>query len=78
MDQEKEIMNLREAVATLKADVANLVGWQESQNGTIHRVEKKVDDTDQKIDRKFEKLQYWIMGTMATSLITLVALFIKG
>lgn len=67
LDQEKEIIDLRGEVAVLKADLINLQGWQKSQNGTIHRVDSKVD-----------KLQYWIMGTMATSLITLVALFIKG
>jgi hypothetical protein len=28
----------------LKHDVNNLVGWQKSQNGSIHRVESKVDN----------------------------------
>ena len=43
LDQEKEIINLRGEVAALKANVNNLVGWQQTQNGTIHRVDSKVD-----------------------------------
>ena len=35
----------------------NLEGWQKSQNSTIKEVNKKVD-----------KLQYWIMGVMAAAL----------
>jgi len=54
-------------VASLKADVCNLKGWQKTQNGAIHRVEAKV-----------EKLQYWIMGVMATCIFTLITLFVKG
>ena len=54
-------------VASLKADVCNLKGWQKTQNGTIHRVEAKV-----------EKLLYWIMGVMVTCIFTLITLFVKG
>jgi hypothetical protein len=54
-------------VAGLKADVCNLKGWQKTQNGTIHRVEAKV-----------EKLLYWIMGVMVTCIFTLITLFVKG
>lgn len=54
-------------IASLKADVCNLKGWQKTQNGTIHRVEAKV-----------EKLLYWIMGVMATCIFTLITLFVKG
>ena len=54
-------------VAGLKADVCNLKGWQKTQNGTIRRVEAKV-----------EKLLYWIMGVMVTCIFTLITLFVKG
>ena len=54
-------------IAGLKADVCNLKGWQKTQNGTIHRVEAKV-----------EKLLYWIMGVMVTCIFTLITLFVKG
>lgn len=43
MDHEKEIIYLRGEVATLRADVNNLTGWQHTQNGTINRVDSKVD-----------------------------------
>jgi hypothetical protein len=56
-----------EDIGKLKESVDNLEGWQKSQNGTIHRVEIKV-----------EKLQYWIMGVLVTCIFTLVTLFTKG
>ncbi len=43
MDYEKEIVFLRQKVATLEANTNNLVGWQHSQDGAIHRVDAKVD-----------------------------------
>ncbi|WP_041285050.1 hypothetical protein [Desulfoscipio gibsoniae] len=42
MNHEEEIIYLREEVATLKANVENLVGWQHTQNGTIKNVDDKV------------------------------------
>ncbi len=55
-----------EDIGELKKAVDSLEGWQRSQNGTIYRVEAKV-----------EKLQYWIMGVMATSIFTLVGLIFQ-
>ena len=54
-------------VAGLKADVRNLKGWQKTQNGSLQRMEAKV-----------EKLQYWIMGVMTTCIFTLITLLVKG
>ncbi|AGL03917.1 hypothetical protein Desgi_4693 [Desulfoscipio gibsoniae DSM 7213] len=42
VNHEEEIIYLREEVATLKANVENLVGWQHTQNGTIKNVDDKV------------------------------------
>jgi len=40
---EMRFRDLEKEVATNTADVNNLVRWQEDQNGSIHRVESKVD-----------------------------------
>ena len=48
-------------VAGLERDVDNLKGWQDTQNGTLIRMEAKID-----------RLVYWLMGEMA-ALILLVA-----
>ena len=45
------------AQARTEERLDNLEGWQKSQNSTIKEVNKKVD-----------KLQYWIMGVMAAAL----------
>jgi len=63
VDTEQEIMYLRGEVARLGADMANLTGWQHTQNGTIDRVAARVD-----------KLQYWIMGLLGTSVMSLFLL----
>ncbi len=46
--QEKTIVVMEEAIK-------NLTGWQKKQNGTLIRIEDKVD-----------KLVWWILGTFAT------------
>lgn len=61
MDLEAQVMDLGKKVATLEADVENLVGWQKSQNGTIQGVADKVD-----------RLQNWIMGLLGTTVLSLL------
>jgi len=58
---------IEERVSVVETDVENLKEWQEKQNGAIHDVNDKID-----------RLQYWIMGVLATSLITLATLILKG
>ena len=69
MDHEKEIIHLRGEVATLRADVNNLVGWQHTQNGTINRVDAKVDD--------IYKIMLGTAGTAALSFLgTIITLLV--
>ena len=57
---------MAERVATLEADVENIKGWQKTQNGTLQRIDGKID-----------KLVYWLMGTMATVVIFVVGLYVN-
>lgn len=54
-------------IAGLQHDLDNLKGWQKSQNGAIHRVEKKLDN-----------LIMWGLGFMAANFIGLLFLMLKG
>ncbi len=42
MDTENMIILLREEVSRLNADMANLKGWQKTQNGSLVRIDEKV------------------------------------
>jgi len=53
----ERVGKLEIAQARTEERLDNLEGWQKSQNCTIKEVNKKVD-----------KLQYWIMGVMAAAL----------
>jgi len=53
----ERVGELEIAQARTEERLDNLEGWQKSQNCTIKEVNKKVD-----------KLQYWIMGVMAAAL----------
>ena len=57
MEITERVGELEIAQARTEERLDNLEGWQKSQNGTIKEVNKKVD-----------KLQYWIMGVMAAAL----------
>ena len=54
-------------IGRLEEAIDNLEGWQKKQNGSLQRLEAKV-----------ERLQYWIMGVMVTCIFTLITLFVKG
>ena len=53
--------DLASEFATEKEKVANLEAWQTRQNGTLQRLEAKLDN-----------LRNWIMLTLATALLTTV------
>jgi len=66
LEFEKEIWDLKEEVAELKADVCNLNGWQKTQNGALLRVDAKVD-----------QLKMWIMGVLATVIASIFISLVK-
>ena len=49
-------------IAALEENIKNLTGWQKTQNGTLIRLEEKID-----------KLVWWILGTFATFSIGVVS-----
>ena len=53
-------------IGRMEEAIDNLEGWQKKQNGSLQRMEAKV-----------EKLQYWIMGVMATSIFTAITLIFQ-
>ena len=57
MEITERVEKLEIAQARTEERLDNLEGWQKSQTGTIKEINKKVD-----------KLQYWIMGVMAAVL----------
>ena len=54
-------------IGRMEEAIENLEGWQKTQNGSLQRMETKV-----------EKLLYLIMGVMVTYIFTLITLFLKG
>ncbi|MCG8401353.1 MAG: hypothetical protein MJA84_07120 [Firmicutes bacterium] len=69
MDCEKELIDILEEVATLKADVANLNGWQKNQNGALLRVDSKIEN--------IYKIMIGTAGTAALSFLgTIVTLLV--
>lgn len=60
MDYSNEINALRRETATASADIANLKGWQKTQNGSIQRLDAKVDG-----------MYKLLLGTALTAVLTL-------
>jgi hypothetical protein len=67
LDCEKEILCLGKKVEGLEHDVANLNGWQKTQNGALLRVDDKVD-----------KLKLWIIGVLASVVAGIFINLVKG
>lgn len=66
MDFEKEITELGKKVEGQEHDIANLCGWQKTQNGALLRVDQKVDN-----------LQKWILGVLATTVASIFINLVK-
>ena len=45
-----------EDIQGLKSDVKNLLGWQRTQNGSINRIEEKVDHLTEYFQDKLHKI----------------------
>jgi len=67
LDTEKEIADLGKKVEGLEHDVANLNGWQKTQNGALLRVDDKVD-----------KLKLWIISVLAGVVVSIFVNLVKG
>jgi len=64
------LTELAERVAALEADTENFRDWQLKQNGSLQRLEAKID-----------KIYMWLIGLMGgviTSLLLLIAQFFAG
>jgi len=51
----------------LEARIHNLEGWQEKQNGTLVRLEGKID-----------RIVWWLLGELAALLIMAAGIWLKG
>ncbi len=58
---QQDVIDLGKEIAAMKRDIANLQGWQKTQNGTLQR-----------IDNRLHSLERWIMAILATSLISVL------
>jgi len=64
------LTELAERVAALEVDTENFRDWQLKQNGSLQRLEAKID-----------KIYLWLIGLMGgviTSLLLLIAQFFAG
>lgn len=69
-----ELSQIAQQVVTNKADIDNLKRWQEAQNGSILRAEKKIDKLDEKLDEKIGELKNGfnrILGGIAIACVLL-------
>lgn len=57
---EKAIADVDRRITRVEQDVTNLRGWQKTQNGSLLRIDTKVD-----------KLTWWIMGVLATTIASI-------
>lgn len=54
----ERMTTMEQRIATCEAGVSNLERWQKAQNGSIHRVEAKVDHITEMLTSHYK----WISG----------------
>lgn len=71
-----------EQIATALAEhgesIKNLQGWQKRQNGSLLKIEEKIDRMDEKFNERFNSLYFWLVGLMGGVIASLFLLVTKG
>lgn len=70
MNQVEEIISLGKKVAAMEADIANLVGWQNTQNGTIHKVNDKVDGLAESLNKNTTGIYRMLLGAVGAAALS--------
>lgn len=68
---------LEERVATLEADNANFKKWQESHDISIQGIRNSIKETDDKFDKKFDRIMFWNMTQLALLVVTFITILVK-
>ena len=68
---------IRERVATVEAQHANFTKWQEDQNGTLKRLEEKLDGLKESIAKAFSGWNKVAMGGLWAVILLLLGALIS-
>jgi hypothetical protein len=66
MELADRVMHLERKVERHDEAIERIDGWQKTQNGTLQRIDAKID-----------KLVYWIMGEMAAVILLAASIFLR-
>jgi len=66
------------ALAEHGESIKNLQGWQKRQNGSLLKIEEKIDRMDEKFNERFNSLYFWLVGLMGGVIASLFLLVTKG
>lgn len=74
MEKSEIISSLAEHTESIK----NLEGWQKRQNGSLLKIEEKLDWMNEKFDQRFNSLYFWLVGLMGGVIASLILLITGG
>jgi len=66
----KELVSAKALINAARLDAVE--AWEAKQNGSLGRIEGKVDGLVLRVDDRITGLQYWAMGTLASALVAAV------
>lgn len=69
--------NLRSGLLVLGERVEHLEEYEDKQNGTLQRFEKKLDDMCKEVNQKIDQLTWRIVGGMGSICLILIAYIIE-
>lgn len=71
MNWEEEIITLKVKVAKIETDIDNLLTWQATQNGSLQRLDSKVDNIHKMLMGGVAALALSLVSTVITLLVTI-------
>ena len=73
----ENLFNKLDNIARLEERVDNLENWQDKQNGSLLRLEEKLNDFNKEISNDIKSLHLWLIGLLGSTIVTLIALILN-
>lgn len=70
----EEVSKIKETQADLKARVVGLEEYEDKQNGSLQRMERRIEEIPKELNDRLNRLQWWLIGLLGSAVVSLILL----
>jgi tetrahydromethanopterin S-methyltransferase subunit G len=73
----EEVSKTKAACAGLDARVQSLEEYEDKQNGSLQRMEQKIEELRGDVSDRLNRLQWWLIGLLGSAVVSLILLIVN-